>query len=138
MLRLIRVRFPNLIEHLLPMNIPAEVAARYARRKAMEETGLPSEKIGIVYISPALPKVSYVQAPMGVEKSEIDEVLGIKDIYRILLPYLKEAQRSAAAPAGRQHRHRLGQKRRREPGRWASGIISRQTASCVSLTCWRT
>ena len=92
-LRLIRVRFPNLIEHLLPMNIPAEVAARYARRKAMEETGLPSEKIGIVYISPCPSKVSYVQAPRGVEKSEIDEVLGIKDIYRILLPYLKEAQK---------------------------------------------
>ena len=59
----------------------------------MEETGLPSEKIGIVYISPCPSKVSYVQAPMGVEKSEIDEVLGIKDIYRILLPYLKEAQK---------------------------------------------
>ena len=50
-LRLIRVRFPSLIDHLLPFHIPAETAARIARRRAMEKTGLPSEKIGIVYIA---------------------------------------------------------------------------------------
>ncbi len=93
-LRLIRVRFPNLIDHLLPINIPAEVAARYARKKALRETGLPSEKIGIVYISPCPSKVSYVQAPLGVKESEIDVVLGVKDIYRIMLPYLAEAQKN--------------------------------------------
>ena len=92
-LRLIRVRFPNLIDHLLPFHIPAEVAARTARKKAMRETGLSSEKIGIVYIAPCPSKVSYVQAPMGTEKSEIDVVLAIKDIYRIILPYLTEAQK---------------------------------------------
>lgn len=93
-LRLIRVRFPNLIEHLLPMNMPEEVAARYARKKAMRETGLPSEKIGIVFIAPCPSKVSYVQVPLGVEKSEIDVVLGVKDVYRILLPYLNEAHKN--------------------------------------------
>lgn len=93
-LRLIRVQYPNLIDHLLPINIPAEVAARYARKKAMKDTGLPSERIAIVYIAPCASKVSYVQAPLGVEKSEIDIVLAIKDIYRILLPYLSEAQKN--------------------------------------------
>ena len=93
-LRLIRVKYPNLIDHILPLNIPAEVAARYARKKAMRETGLPADRIGIVFISPCPSKVSYVQAPLGVAKSEIDIVLAIKDIYRILLPYLSEAQKN--------------------------------------------
>ena len=50
--RLIRVRFPNLIDHLLPINPPVEVAARLARKEAVKKTGLPPEDIGIVFISP--------------------------------------------------------------------------------------
>jgi len=34
--RLIRVRFPNLIEHLLPIQAPVDLAARLAREKAMK------------------------------------------------------------------------------------------------------
>ena len=49
--RLIRVRFPNLIPNLLPLNPPVEVAAILAAEKAMKETGLPREKIGIIFIS---------------------------------------------------------------------------------------
>ena len=43
--RLIRVRFPNLIEHLLPINPPEELAERTARRQAMEKTALQADKI---------------------------------------------------------------------------------------------
>ena len=39
--RLIRVRFPNLIPHMLPLNPPVEVAASLAVRKALKMTGLP-------------------------------------------------------------------------------------------------
>ena len=87
--RLIRVRFPNLIEHLLPINPPIEVAACMAAEKAMKETGLPREKIGIIFISPCPSKVTYVQAPLGTEKSQVDKVLAIKDVYPQLLTYMK-------------------------------------------------
>ncbi len=87
--RLIRVRFPNLIEHLLPINPPIEVAACIAARRAMEKTGLPREKIGIIFISPCASKVTYVQAPLGTEKSQVDKVLAIKDVYPQLLAYMK-------------------------------------------------
>lgn len=88
--RLIRVRFPNLIEHLLPINPPVELAARTARRRAMEKTGLPADKIGIIFLSPCPSKVTAVKSPLGIEKSEIDAVCAIKDIYVELLPYMKE------------------------------------------------
>ena len=83
--RLIRVRFPNLIPHLLPLNPPVEVAAVLAARRAMEQTGLPREKIGIMFISPCPSKVTYAKAPLGTEKSEVDKVLAIKDVYPKLL-----------------------------------------------------
>ena len=87
--RLIRVRFPNLIPHMLPLNPPVEVAASLAVKRALKMTGLPREKIGIVFISPCPSKVTYVKAPLGTEKSEVDCVLAIKDVYSQLLSRMK-------------------------------------------------
>ena len=60
----------------------------------MERTGLAPEDIGIVFISPCPSKVTYVQSPLGVEKSQIDNVLAIKDIYPMLLPLMKRARQN--------------------------------------------
>lgn len=87
--RLIRVRFPNLISNLLPLNPPVEVAAILAAEKAMKETGLPREKIGIIFISPCPSKVTYVKSPLGTDHSEVDRVLAIKDVYPQLLSCMK-------------------------------------------------
>lgn len=87
--RLIRARFPNLIPNMLPLNPPIEVAAMLAAQKALKKTGLPREKIGIFFISPCPSKVTYVRAPLGNEKSQVDAVLAIKDIYPQLLSRMK-------------------------------------------------
>lgn len=90
--RLIRVRFPNLIEHLLPFNAPIEIAASLARKKAMDETGLPSEEIGIIFISPCPAKVTAVYSPLGNDRTDIDGVVAIKDVYPKILPFMKQTQ----------------------------------------------
>ena len=89
--RLISVRFPNLIDHLLPIKAPVDVAAGMARKRAMEKTGLPADKIGIIFISPCPAKVTAVKNPIGVEKSDIDAVLAIKDVYPSLVKYMSKA-----------------------------------------------
>lgn len=89
--RLIQVRFPNLIEHLLPLVAPVEIAAKMARDQAIKETGLASERIGLFFISPCPAKVTAVKSPTGMLKSEVDAVLAIKDVYPILLPLMKES-----------------------------------------------
>jgi iron only hydrogenase large subunit-like protein len=89
--RLIQVRFPNLIEHLLPICAPVDIAAAAARKKAMEKTGLPSEKIGIIFISPCPAKVTATKAPIGIDHSEIDAVLAMKEVYPILLPLMMQS-----------------------------------------------
>ncbi len=89
MVRLISIKFPNLLPNLLPLKPPIEVAAQLAVQKAMADTGLPREKIGIFFISPCPSKVAYVRAPLGVEKSEVDRVLPIKDVYPLLLAHMK-------------------------------------------------
>ena len=90
--RLIRVRFPNLIDHLLPIMAPVDLAAKLAREKAVAQTGLAPDKIGIIFISPCPAKVTAKREPLGIESSEIDGVLAIKDVYPALLRYMKEAQ----------------------------------------------
>lgn len=89
--RLIQVRFPNLIEHLLPICAPVELAASMAREKAMKKTGLPKDKIGIIFISPCPAKMTAVKSPIGLDHSEIDGVLAIKEVYPILLPLMKQS-----------------------------------------------
>ncbi len=90
-LRLIRVRFPGLMDHLLPIQPPVEIAASLARKKAMLDTGLPAEDIGIFFISPCPAKHSAARSPIGIGKSEIDGVLAMKDVYVKLLPFMDKA-----------------------------------------------
>lgn len=87
--RLIRVRFPNLIDHLLPIAPPVEIAAFEARKRAAAKTGLPEDKIGIIFISPCPSKVTAVKSPLGFEKSNIDAVIAIKEVYVKLLPLMR-------------------------------------------------
>ncbi len=90
--RLIRVRFPNLIPHLLPINAPIEVAALLAKKRAQEKTGYDFDDIGIIFISPCPAKVTAVNAPINNEISFINNVVAIKDVYTEILPFMKTAQ----------------------------------------------
>ena len=83
--RLIRVRFPNLVEHMMPIMPPMEIAAEMARKRAIEKTGLPSKDIGIFFLSPCPAKVTSVKSPIGYDKSNVDQVVAIKDIYPRLI-----------------------------------------------------
>lgn len=102
-IRLIRVKFPSLLPRLLPIKAPVEAAAEIARARAVKKTGLRPEEIGIIFISPCPSKVSYAKSPLGIEKSNIDNVVAIKDIYPLLLPHMKhdESQLSPLSNSGR-------------------------------------
>ena len=87
--RLIQIRFPDLIGHILPLITPAELSAGLAKKMAMEETGLPAEKIGAIFISPCPAKVSTILNPIGRAKSNLDAAIAIKDIFPLLLESVK-------------------------------------------------
>ncbi len=87
-LRLIRVRFPSLLDRILPITAPVDLAASLAVERAMKKTGLPRENIGTFFISPCPAKVTAAKDPLGIEKSEIDRVLAIKKVYTAILPLM--------------------------------------------------
>ena len=90
--RLIRIRFPELLDNLLPIQPPVEIAASLARKRAAEKTGLAPEEIGIVFISPCPSKVTWVKDPLGIQKSNIDLVLAVKEVYPLVLSAMKDVQ----------------------------------------------
>ncbi len=83
-IRLIRVRFPDLCSHVLPLQAPMELAAALAKRRAVEETGLAPHEIGCFFISPCPAKVTDTKAPISLEKSSVDEVLSISEVFPVL------------------------------------------------------
>lgn len=82
--RLIRVRFPDLCSHVLPLHSPMEIAAKMAKEKAAQETGLQVEDIGCFFITPCPAKVTDVRAPISVQKSAVDGAIGISEVFPIL------------------------------------------------------
>lgn len=80
--RLIRLRYPELCDHLLPIRSPMEIAAIEARRKAMREhPELKKEEIGIAFISPCPAKISFVKNQPENDRTEVDVVLSVSEVY---------------------------------------------------------
>ncbi|MEM1484518.1 [Fe-Fe] hydrogenase large subunit C-terminal domain-containing protein [Oscillospiraceae bacterium PP1C4] len=101
-LRLIRVRFPDLIENILPLHAPVEVAARMAKKAAAEKTGLPYDQIGAIFISPCPAKVTAVKMPLGTQKSKVDGVIAISEVYPRLISLMRDVPSSVdLSAAGR-------------------------------------
>lgn len=91
--RLISLRFPSLLDHLIHMLPPMEVAARLARKRAMQEhPDLKEEEIGVCFISPCPAKASYVKNGFGDYKSGVDVVVSIQDIYFALIGTMKKEE----------------------------------------------
>lgn len=80
--RLIALRFPYLVDNLLPIMPPIECAARLARKEALEKhPELTDDDICVLFISPCPAKISYVKNPLGVGRSAVTGALAINDFY---------------------------------------------------------
>lgn len=87
--RLVQVKFPNLIDHLLKLEAPVEVAAQKAREAAKAKTGLSDEEIGIFFITPCAAKMYTKDMPSRGNRKIIDGVISFQDIYIPLREALK-------------------------------------------------
>jgi iron only hydrogenase large subunit-like protein len=84
-LRLIQIRFPDLLPNIIDIETPIEITARIAKTEAAKKTGLDISEIGVVFISPCTARVTSIRNPLGIEKSYIDAAISMKEIYGIIL-----------------------------------------------------
>jgi hypothetical protein len=89
--RMISMNYPFLIDNVLPILPPVDIAAYLARAKAKAaHPELSDEDIGIVFISPCPAKVSYVKNDFAGERNYITDVISVRDVYFALLDVMKE------------------------------------------------
>ncbi|MCR4692766.1 MAG: 4Fe-4S binding protein [Firmicutes bacterium] len=88
-LRLIRERFPNLLENVLPIISPMEAAAILAREEARKKTGLSDSEIGVFFITPCPAKVTSIKAPLTLKKSNVSGAIAAKDAFAKIRPIIE-------------------------------------------------
>jgi len=89
--RLISIRFPSLIDHIVPLMPPIELAGRMAKEEALKKhPELKREDIKTVFISPCPAKFSWVKNTDN-EGDEpcVDYVVAISEVYFKLLSAIK-------------------------------------------------
>lgn len=80
-LRLIQVRFPELLENVVPVESPMEIAAQLARREFAKSHNVSGEDIGVFFITPCAAKMTSIRNPLGKEKSAVNGAISILEIY---------------------------------------------------------
>jgi len=82
--RLIQVRFPSLVDHLVGVKPPSDVAAIHYRSQ-MEQEGIAPGKIGIFYVTPCAAKIASIKSPVGEASSPVNGVINMEYLYNKVL-----------------------------------------------------
>lgn len=91
--RLIQVKYPSLIDQLIPIDLPREVAARELKKKHSKKLGLKENEIGIFYLTPCPAKMISIKQPAEKGRSYLDGAISISDIYGPLLSALENVKK---------------------------------------------
>ncbi|MDC7125294.1 MAG: [Fe-Fe] hydrogenase large subunit C-terminal domain-containing protein [Spirochaetales bacterium] len=75
--RLIQIRFPDLLEQVVNIESPMEIAARIIKNEIYPD----KKNIGVFFISPCPAKITAVRNPIGSKVSAVDGVIAINEIF---------------------------------------------------------
>ncbi|MBM3309897.1 MAG: 4Fe-4S dicluster domain-containing protein [Candidatus Aminicenantes bacterium] len=78
---LIQVKYPNLLGHIAPLDVPREIAAREIKRAKARQFELPEKEIGAFYLTPCPSKMVSIRQPSEARKSHLDGAIAISDVY---------------------------------------------------------
>jgi len=96
--RLIQVSYPDMVEQIIPIETPRELAGREMKKTYSAAMGLRPEEIGAVYITPCPAKVVAIKQPAEGVKSYIDLGVSIADIYNPLLAAITKLKKNEKSP----------------------------------------
>ena len=96
--RLVMVAFPTMVEQLLPVDTPREIAGREIKRRYSKELGIAPDEIAAVYITPCQAKTISILQPAEDVKSYLDGAIGISEIYNDLLFSIRQMKNTTFVP----------------------------------------
>jgi len=89
--RLVQVRFPSLINHIVNIWSPMEIAGYIAKQEAMNKKSLKPNEIGAFFITPCPAKMTAIRHPIDRIASSVDGAISIADIYGNILENIDSA-----------------------------------------------
>lgn len=87
--RLIKIRYPSLVDHLIAIESPMEIAAKLARMRITQIEKINDEDIKVYYISPCPAQMLSIIDPIGLDKSRLNGVIPLEEIYGDLYREIK-------------------------------------------------
>ncbi len=91
--RFIQVKFPSLIDHVIPIVTPMDITALYAKRDAAKRKSLKESEIGVFFITPCPAKVTSVKQPVGEHISKVSGTISVTDIYERLIGHIDKIEK---------------------------------------------
>jgi Fe-S-cluster-containing hydrogenase component 2 len=83
--RLIQVSYPGMVEQLVHVEPPRELAGRELKRRYSEELGIAKHEIGAIYVTSCQAKTISILEPAEGVKSDLDGTVSISDVYNGIL-----------------------------------------------------
>jgi iron only hydrogenase large subunit-like protein len=91
--RLIQVKYPDLVELIVPFDVPREITARELRKTLPEKLGIAPEELGLFYMATCPAKVVSVKQPAEKKQSWFDAVVSVRDAYSVVVHQVPDLSR---------------------------------------------
>lgn len=95
--RLVQVKYPELVEQMLPILAPREISAKNAKARKSAETGLPQDRIAAVYLTPCPSSMVAIAEHPGMDKSYLDASISIGSIFQLIAAAASKIPESQAS-----------------------------------------
>jgi Na+-translocating ferredoxin:NAD+ oxidoreductase RNF subunit RnfB len=89
--RLLQVSYPRMVEQVIGIHPPRELAGREIKRRYAEERGLRPEEIAAIYVTPCQARTVSIMQPAEGGPSMLDGSVGIQQVYNDVLAGAREA-----------------------------------------------
>jgi iron only hydrogenase large subunit-like protein len=89
--RLIQSKYPSLVDNIVSLKAPHDLAAHFAI-EILKNKGVDEKEIGIFYVSPCSAKMAAVNQPMGEEKSIVNGVINMKELYNRIMKVIPDKE----------------------------------------------
>lgn len=98
--RLVQVSYPHMVDQLISVQLPREIAGREAKRRFSARLGVSEDDVAAIYITPCQSKAISILQPAEGAVSHLDGTLGITDVYNPILAHAS-LQRAEASETRR-------------------------------------
>lgn len=97
-IRLIQVKFPSLVDNIVRLKPPLDIAAHHVINE-FEAQGIPANEIGIFYVTPCAAKIAAIKDPVGETESPISGVINMDFLFNKVYRKVKQGhEHSCAVP----------------------------------------